>query len=115
VIAVAENFDATTPEGEMARNMFLSVNHMYWRRARLGFANAKRQVVVDRAHLVSVSGLRAHFAVLRDPATAPPLLSSTVRQRWHHISVPQNDAIGLAPLFEVGDGHAAARFQLSEG
>lgn len=45
VIAVAENFDATTPEGEMARNMFLSVNHMYWRRARLGFANAKRQAV----------------------------------------------------------------------
>lgn len=45
VIAVAENFDAGTPEGRMARNMFLSVAHMQLERSRTGFATAKARAV----------------------------------------------------------------------
>lgn len=45
VIAVAEAFDVGTPEGRMARTMFLSVANMMRERMADGFVQAKRQAV----------------------------------------------------------------------
>ncbi len=45
VIAVAEAFDVGTPEGRMARNMFLSVAAMMRERMANGFVQAKKQAV----------------------------------------------------------------------
>lgn len=45
VIAIAENFDAATPEGRLARNMFLALGQMQLDRYRQGFAAAKRSAV----------------------------------------------------------------------
>jgi DNA invertase Pin-like site-specific DNA recombinase len=45
VIAVAENFDASTPEGEMGRNIMLSMNRMQLRRYRAQFEHSRRQAV----------------------------------------------------------------------
>lgn len=45
VIAVAENFDAATPEGRLARNMFLAVGQLQLDRYKASFAAAKRQAV----------------------------------------------------------------------
>jgi Recombinase zinc beta ribbon domain len=45
VIAVAENFDARTPEGELGRNVFLSLAHMQLRRYSDAFAVSKRSAV----------------------------------------------------------------------
>ncbi|MFL5859055.1 MAG: recombinase family protein, partial [Solirubrobacteraceae bacterium] len=45
VVAVAENFDAATPEGEMARNVMLSTGHMQLRRYSDQFATAKERAV----------------------------------------------------------------------
>ena len=45
VIAVAENFDSTTPEGRMARNMLLSVGDMQLSRYKGQFATVKRRAV----------------------------------------------------------------------
>lgn len=45
VIAVAENFDATTPEGRLGRNVFLALGEMQLDRYKLQFKAAKRQAV----------------------------------------------------------------------
>jgi DNA invertase Pin-like site-specific DNA recombinase len=45
VIAVAEAFDDSTPEGRMARNVMLSLGEMQRERVRGGFAQARRQAV----------------------------------------------------------------------
>lgn len=45
VIAVAENFDATTPEGRMARNVLLSLADMQLGRYKDQFATVKRRAV----------------------------------------------------------------------
>jgi DNA invertase Pin-like site-specific DNA recombinase len=45
VVAVAENFDADTEAGEMARNVMLSVSHMQLRRYSNQFANAKENAI----------------------------------------------------------------------
>ena len=45
VIAVAENFDASTPEGEMGRNVMLSMNRMQLRRYQAAFEQARKQAV----------------------------------------------------------------------
>lgn len=45
VIAVAENFDATTPEGRMARNVLLSLADMQLGRYKSQFATVKRRAV----------------------------------------------------------------------
>lgn len=45
VIAVAENFDAGTPEGRMSRNVFLAMGEMQLDRYKAQFANAKEQAV----------------------------------------------------------------------
>jgi DNA invertase Pin-like site-specific DNA recombinase len=45
VISVAENFDAETPEGEMARNVLLSLGNMQLKRYRAQFNAAKRSAV----------------------------------------------------------------------
>jgi site-specific DNA recombinase len=47
VIAVAENFDSTTPEGNLARNMFLSVGQMQLDRYKLQFRTVKRRAVME--------------------------------------------------------------------
>jgi DNA invertase Pin-like site-specific DNA recombinase len=47
VIAVAENFDASTPEGEWTRDIFLSRGRMELRRYSERFAAAKRKAVGD--------------------------------------------------------------------
>jgi DNA invertase Pin-like site-specific DNA recombinase len=45
VIAVAENFDAGTPEGRMGRNVFLAMGEMQLDRYKQQFRNAKEQAV----------------------------------------------------------------------
>lgn len=45
VIAVAENIDATTPEGRMARNMFLSMAEMQRERYAEHISTSKRQAI----------------------------------------------------------------------
>src|SRR5215207_6098741 len=45
VIAVAENFDAGTPEGRLARNVFLSLAEMQLDRYKGQFARSKEQAV----------------------------------------------------------------------
>lgn len=45
VIAVAENFDPSTPEGELARNMFLSLGRMQRRRHATQIAASKERAV----------------------------------------------------------------------
>lgn len=45
VISVAENFDATTPEGQMGRNVMLAVADMQLGRYKLQFSQAKRRAV----------------------------------------------------------------------
>ena len=45
VIACAQNFDASTPEGEHVRNMWLSQARLQWRRYADGFARSKAQAV----------------------------------------------------------------------
>jgi DNA invertase Pin-like site-specific DNA recombinase len=45
VIAVAENFDAGTPEGRMSRNVFLAMGEMQLDRYKQQFRNAKEQAV----------------------------------------------------------------------
>lgn len=45
VIAVAENFDAGTPEGKMGRSVFLAMGEMQLDRYKAQFATAKRQAV----------------------------------------------------------------------
>lgn len=45
VIAVAENFDAGTPEGRMGRNVFLAMGQMQLDRYKLQFRAAKAQAV----------------------------------------------------------------------
>lgn len=45
VIAVAENFDADTPEGRMGRNVFLAMGDMQLGRYKQQFRNAKAQAV----------------------------------------------------------------------
>lgn len=45
VIAVAENFDAGTPEGRLGRNVFLAMGEMQLDRYKAQFANAKEQAV----------------------------------------------------------------------
>lgn len=45
VVAIAENFDAGTPEGRMARNVLLSLADMQLQRYRRQFADAKEQAV----------------------------------------------------------------------
>ena len=45
VIAVAENFDAGTPEGRMGRNVFLAMGEMQLDRYKAQFRNAKEQAV----------------------------------------------------------------------
>lgn len=47
VIAVAENFDAATPEGRLARNMFLSLAEMQLDRYKAQFARSKSQAVAN--------------------------------------------------------------------
>lgn len=47
VVAVAENFDAATPEGKLARNMFLSIAQMQLDRYRVGFDSAKRRALSE--------------------------------------------------------------------
>lgn len=47
VIAVAENFDAATPEGRLARNMFLSLAEMQLDRYKAQFARSKGQAVAN--------------------------------------------------------------------
>lgn len=44
-IAVAENFDSSTPEGRMARNVHLSISDMYLSRSKIQFAQVKRRAV----------------------------------------------------------------------
>lgn len=45
VVAVAENFDAGTPEGRMSRNVFLSMGEMQLDRYKAQFRNAKEQAI----------------------------------------------------------------------
>ncbi len=45
VIAVAENFDAGTPEGRMGRSVFLAMGEMQLDRYKQQFRNAKKQAV----------------------------------------------------------------------
>lgn len=45
VVAVAENFDDSTPEGRMGRNVFLSMAEMQLDRYKAQFARAKQQAV----------------------------------------------------------------------
>lgn len=45
VVAVAEAFDNETPEGRLARNMFLSIAQMQLDRYRAGFASAKERAL----------------------------------------------------------------------
>src|SRR5262249_37889339 len=47
VIAVAENFDASTPEGEWTRDVFLGMGRMQLRRYSAQFAAAKAKAVKE--------------------------------------------------------------------
>lgn len=80
VIAVAESFDAATPEGRMGRNVFLSMAQMQLERYRLQFASAKARAVregiwpTSRAPLGYTVKPRKHGGdgkLYVDPKTAP--------------------------------------------
>jgi DNA invertase Pin-like site-specific DNA recombinase len=45
VVAIAQNFDVSTPEGRWARNLWLSTTRMQWERHQMQFRAAKRSAV----------------------------------------------------------------------
>ena len=75
VIAVAENFDVGTPEGVMARNVFLSVHQMYLDRSKVRFRAVKEQAVrrgIWPAPKAPIGYLRGpDRCLVTDPDTAP--------------------------------------------
>ena len=75
VIAVAENFDAGTPEGRMARNVLLALGEMQLDRYRAQFAAAKQSAVrrgVWPTRTVPIGYRKTAERTLEpDPATAP--------------------------------------------
>jgi DNA invertase Pin-like site-specific DNA recombinase len=80
VIAVAENFDAATPEGRLGRNVFLSMAQMQLERYRLQFANAKARAVREGiwpaprpplGYTVTPRKRGGDGKLYIDPATAP--------------------------------------------
>lgn len=75
VLSAGEDWDTTTPEGEMARNMMLSMANMMWRRYSNQLAGAKEQAVVRGIWPMPVVPigyrLDADRHLERDPATAP--------------------------------------------
>jgi site-specific DNA recombinase len=104
VIAVAENIDATTPEGRMARNMFLSMAEMQRERYAEHIATSKRQAVERGIWAMSV--VPRGYAKGRDRRLVPdsrvaPLVRRAFEKR-----------AGGAPWTEVADvlgcGHSGA-------
>lgn len=75
VIAVAENFDATTPEGKLGRNVFLAMGEMQLDRYKAQFKSAKIQAVERGIWPNSTlpRGYRraADRTLVPDPETAP--------------------------------------------
>jgi DNA invertase Pin-like site-specific DNA recombinase len=78
VIAVAENFDASTPEGRLSRNMFLSLAQMQLDRYKLQFRVAKAQAVARGIWPVPRVPVgyrkRTDRTLEPDPATAPAVV-----------------------------------------
>lgn len=85
VIAVAENFDVDTPEGEMSRNVLLSLANMQLKRYSAQFAAAKRSAVdrgiwptriVPYGYMVRPEDGRKSGVLLPDPETAPVVVKA---------------------------------------
>lgn len=75
VLSAGEDWDTTTPEGEMARNMMLSMANMMWRRYSNQLAGAKAQAVHRGIWPMPVIPLGYRLGpdrvLLPDPQTAP--------------------------------------------
>jgi len=80
VIAVAENFDASTPEGRLSRNLFLSMAQMQLDRYKLQFAAAKAQAVTRGiwpiSHVPVGYRKRTDRTLEPDPDTAPKIVAA---------------------------------------
>ena len=102
VIAVAENFDAGTPEGEMGRNVFLALGHMQLARYKAQFRNAKEQAV-RRGIWPFPKVPPGYDKVTRDPEV--PVPHPELRGKL----VPNDDAARVLRAFEMRAGGASWR------
>lgn len=92
VIAVAENFDAGTPEGRLARNMMLSLGEMQLDRYKAQFAGAKRQAVkrgIWPFPIVPIGYRRAEGRGLEPDPGSAPLVAEAFRMRLGGASWPR--------------------------
>lgn len=104
VIAVAQNFDPTTPEGRLVRNNFLALNAMYREQKAIQIAAAKQRAVrlgIWPAPIVPVGYVRGADRRLRLGPDAPKVRAA-FRRRAQGGSWRQVGAL-------LGYGHSGAR------
>lgn len=98
VIAVAENFDAATPEGRLARNMFLSLAEMQLDRYKAQFARSKGQAVANGiwpCPVVPFGYRKVNKRLVRDEQTSARVVAGFEARAggaaWKHVA----DELGL--------------------
>lgn len=106
VVSVAENFDPTTPEGRMVRNIFLSVGSLEWDRKAAALAASKRRAVeVGTWPMAKVPlGYLKHpesRGLVPDPVEAPKVVRA--------FELRASGAPWVVVGGELGRGHSSAK------
>jgi DNA invertase Pin-like site-specific DNA recombinase len=111
VVSVAENFDSSTPEGRMARNVWLSIAEMQLDRYREGFDRAKGDAVARGIHIAGRTPLgyrrRPDRTLEPDPRTASAVRGLFERRAGGDSWVALADSLGE----QIGGSHSVKRVQ----